>query len=171
MALRDWGWFVIIQKTRPLVGRPDPNEELKLLEENKVIEDEKKALIKQIESEQGNLGVYHERQAQISSEKAELEVALAGATDKLAKTKQARADATNDKKALEQETTAIKKDIGDLEVVIQKLGQEKGARDHTIRSLNDEIANQDEIINKLNKEKKHISEIANQDEIINKLNK
>merc|ERR550517_2142968 len=29
MALRDWGWFVIIQKTRPLVGRPDPNEELR----------------------------------------------------------------------------------------------------------------------------------------------
>merc|ERR1712158_120963 len=149
-SMRDWGWFIIIQKTRPLVGRPDPNEELrlleekanatygvykekvdlkaKLLEENKVIEDEKKALIKQIESEQGNLGQYHERQAQISSEKADLEVALAGATDKLAKTEQSRVDATNDKKALELETTAIKKDIGDLEVVIQKLSQEKGAR-------------------------------------------
>merc|ERR1719251_498292 len=93
MALRDWGWFVIIQKTRSMVGRPDPNEELrlleekanatygvykekvdlkaKLLEENKIIEDEKKALIKQIEAEQGNLGQYHERQAQISSEKAD----------------------------------------------------------------------------------------------------
>merc|ERR1719379_30816 len=128
MALRDWGWFVIIQKTRPLVGRPDPNEELRLLEEkanatygvykekvdlkaklledNKVIEEEKKALIKQIESEQGNLGIYHERQAKISSEKADLEIALAGATDKLAKTEQARVDATNDKKALELETTA-----------------------------------------------------------------
>merc|ERR1719242_1567088 len=156
MALRDWGWFVIIQKTRPLVGRPDPTEELrileekanatygvykekvdlkaKLLEENKIIDEEKKALIKQIESEQGNLSQYHERQAAISSEKAELEIALAGATDKLAKTEQARADATNDKKALELETTAIKKDIGDLEVVIQKLGQEKNSRDHTIKS-------------------------------------
>merc|ERR1712158_278468 len=150
MTMRDWGWFIIIQKTRPLVGRPDPNEELrlleekanatygvykekvdlkaKLLEENKVIDEEKKALIKQIESEQGNLGQYHERQSQISSEKADLEVALAGATTKLAKTEQSRVDATNDKKALELETTAIKKDIGDLEVVIQKLSQEKGAR-------------------------------------------
>ena len=87
-------------------------------------------------------------------------MALAGATDKLAKTEQARVVATNDKKALELESTAIKKDIGDLEVVIQKLAQEKGARDHTIRSLNDEIANQDEIINKLNKEKKHIGEVC-----------
>merc|ERR1719420_2481460 len=180
MALRDWGWFVIIQKTRPLVGRPDPNEELRLLEEkanatygvykekvdlkaklledNKVIEEEKKALIKQIESEQGNLGIYHERQAKISSEKADLEIALAEAIQKLAKTEQMRADATNDKKALEQETVAIKKDIADLEVVIQKLNQEKTNRDHTIKTLNDEIAQQDEIINKLNKEKKHIAE-------------
>merc|ERR1719266_603200 len=137
MALRDWGWFVIIQKTRPMVGRPDPNEELrlleekanatygvykekvdlkaKLLEENKAIEEEKKALIKQIEAEQGNLGQYHERQATISSQKADLEIALAEATQKLAKTEQARVDATNDKKALEQETVAIKKDIADLE--------------------------------------------------------
>merc|ERR1712227_689100 len=180
MALRDWGWFVIIQKTRPLVGRPDPNEELrpleekanatygvykekvdlkaKLLEDNKVIEEEKKALLKQIEAEQGNLSVYHERQAKISSEKSELEINLATATDKLAKTEQARVDATNDKKALEVETQAIKKDIADLEVVIQKLTQEKTNRDHTIKTLNDEIANQDEVINKLNKEKKHIAE-------------
>ena len=53
---------------------------------------------------------------------------------------------------------AIKKDIDDIMVAIQKLEQEKTNRDHTIKSLNDEIANQDEVINKLNKEKKHISE-------------
>ena len=26
MTMREWGWFVIIQKTRPMIGRPDPNE-------------------------------------------------------------------------------------------------------------------------------------------------
>merc|ERR1712066_1019815 len=104
IALRDWGWFVIIQKTRPLVGRPNPTEELrileekanatygvykekvdlkaKLLEENKAIEDEKKALIKQIEAEQGNLSQYHEEQALMSSQKGELEIQLAAATQK-----------------------------------------------------------------------------------------
>merc|ERR1719410_2203593 len=162
MALRDWGWFVIIQKTRPLVGRPDPNEELRLLEEkanatygvykekldlkdqllaeNKVIEEEKKALIKQIEAEQGNVSQYHEKQALISSQRADLEVALAAAQDKLAKTEQERVQATNDKKELELETVAIKKDIADIEMVIQKLEQEKTNRDHTIKTLNDEIA-------------------------------
>merc|ERR1712147_549653 len=33
MSMRDWGWFVIIQKTRPLIGMPNPEEELRLLEE------------------------------------------------------------------------------------------------------------------------------------------
>merc|ERR1719228_1151055 len=180
MALRDWGWFVIIQKTRPLIGMPNPEEELrlleekanatygvykekvdtkaKLLEENQVIEDEKKALMKQIEAEQGNVSQYHEKQAKISSQKAELEIELVEEQNKLADREQKRVQATNDKKDLEQETVVIKKDIADIEMVIQKLEQEKTNRDHTIKSLNDEIANQDEVINKLNKEKKHISE-------------
>merc|ERR1719415_390509 len=182
MALRDWGWFVIIQKTRPLIGMPNPEEELRileekanapwgvykekldtkarLLEENEVIKEEKKELMKQIESEQGNVSQYHEKQAKISAQRSELEVELAAAQEKLIKTEQARVQATQDKKELEQETVAIKKDIGDIEMVIQKLDQEKTNKDHTIKTLNDEIANQDEIINKLNKEKKHVQENA-----------
>merc|ERR1712126_364521 len=180
MAMRDWGWFVIIQKTRPLVGRPDPNEELRmleakavatygvykekcdtkvrLLEENAAIEEEKKAILAQIEKEQGNLSQYHDRQAKCNSQKADLEIALTAAQQKLAQTEQNRISATADKKALEAESVVIKKDIADIEIIIQKLEQEKTSRDHTIKTLNDEIANQDEIINKLNKEKKHISE-------------
>merc|ERR1711884_908121 len=33
LQMRDWGWFVIIQKTRALIGLPNPEEELRLLEE------------------------------------------------------------------------------------------------------------------------------------------
>merc|ERR1712128_342646 len=180
MSLRDWGWFVIIQKTRPLVGMPNPEEELRLLEEkanatygvykekidtkaklledNVVIEDDKKALLKQIESEQGNVSQYHEKQATMTAMKADLEVELTHEQDKLVKTEQRRVGANNDKKDLESESVVIKKDIGDIEMVIQKLEQEKTNRDHTIKSMNDEITNQDEVIHKLNKEKKHISE-------------
>merc|ERR1711931_412796 len=113
MALRDWGWFVIIQKTRPLIGLPNPEEELRILEEKanatygvykekldlkEKLLDEKKALIKQIEKEQGNVSQYHEKQAKISAEQGELEIALSAAQDKLAKTEQARVQATSDKK-------------------------------------------------------------------------
>merc|ERR1719225_1758165 len=180
MSMREWGWFVIIQKTRPLVGMPNPEEELRLLEEqanavygkydeqvktkerlleeNERIKVEKKELLATLEKEQGNLSVYHEKQAKCTAQMAGLETDLAAAQEKLVQREAARQDAMQDKKVLEQEVVAIKKDIDDINVAIQKLEQEKTNRDHTIKSLNDEIANQDEVINKLNKEKKHISE-------------
>merc|ERR1712066_404130 len=101
MSLRNWGWFVIIQKTRPLIGQVNMEEELRILgekadaaygayqdqletkkrleQENKNMEDEKKALLKQLEAEQGNLSEYTERQAKASAQKADLEVQLGDA--------------------------------------------------------------------------------------------
>merc|ERR1712158_144839 len=182
LGMRDWGWFVIIQKTRGLIGLPNPQEELeqleakanatwgkydeqlktkdRLLEENVTIKQEAKDLMAQLEQEQGNLSVYHDKQAKATSAIAGLEVDLANAQEALIAKEHSRQDAMADKKLLEQECTAVKKDIEDVEMAITKVEQEKTNRDHTIRSLNDEIANQDEVINKLNKEKKHISENA-----------
>merc|ERR1711935_928710 len=158
---RDWGWFIIIQKTRPMIGMPNPEEELRLLEEeannvwgkydeqiqkkatlledNVTIASEKKELLATLEKEQGKLSVYQ---------------------DTLVQREQSRQEANGDRKVLEQEVVSVKKDIDDVDVAIQKIEQEKTNRDHTIRSLNDEISNQDEVLNKLNKEKKHVSENA-----------
>ena len=180
MALRDWGWFVVIQRTRPMIGKSDPNEELKILEEranatygvykekldtkdrllkeNVDIEDDKKALLKQIDSEQGNMSQYHEAQATAVTGKEKLELELVGEQDNLARIEQSRMQATNDKKGLENESDSVKKDISDIEVTIQKLNQEKTNKDHTIKGLNDDIAYKDEIINKLNKDKKRMGE-------------
>ena len=161
LSLREWGWYIIIQKTRPMIGQPNPDQELRLLEEkanltygayaekvnlktqlleeNKKIEDEKKALLKQIESEQGNLSQYHERQAKCYAQRADLEVQLLEAQERLTQIEKTRNDANNEKKMLEQEAVAIKKDMKELEQTIQKIEQEKINRDQTIRSLNDEI--------------------------------
>ena len=180
MALRDWGWFVVIQRTRPMIGKSDPNEELKILEEranatygvykekldtkdrllkeNVDIEDDKKALLKQIDSEQGNMSQYHEAQATAVTGKEKLELELVGEQDNLARIEQSRMHATNDKKGLENESDSVKKDISDIEVTIQKLNQEKTNKDHTIKGLNDDITYKDEIINKLNKDKKRMGE-------------
>merc|ERR1712238_388885 len=178
--LRNWGWFILINKTRGNIGQEDPEGELRQLEEkanatygvyqeqvetkkrleieNISIEEEKKALITQLNAEQGNMGEYTERQAKASAMKADLEVQLQEAGQALINMEQSRQAATGDKKSLEADNIIIKKDIEDLEIAIQKLEQEKTNRDHTIKTLNDEIANQDEVINKLNKEKKHMSE-------------
>merc|ERR1712123_501614 len=89
LSLRDWGWFVLIQKTRPLIGMPNPEEELRLLQEeangtwgkynqqletkarleedNIKITEENKALMAQLEKEQGSVSVYHDKQAKCTA--------------------------------------------------------------------------------------------------------
>merc|ERR1739847_176549 len=131
-TLRNWGWFIIIQKTRPLIGQINLEEELRLLEEkakdaygayieqvetkkrleqdNVNIEEEKKALVKQLESEQGNMSEYTERQAKASAQKADLEVQLGDAGVKLSQMEQNRQQAGVDKKVLEQDNIGIKKE-------------------------------------------------------------
>merc|ERR1712241_306077 len=173
-TLRSWGWFIIIQKTRPLIGQINLEEELRILEEkatsaygayeealnvtkqleaeNKAIEEEKVALTKQLESEQGNLSQYQERQAKAAGMKADMENQLDAAQKQLVNEEIKRQEMTGDKKKMEGEIGIVKKDIEDLELALQKLEQEKTNRDHNIRSLNDEVAN------KLNKEKKMIGD-------------
>merc|ERR1712223_97708 len=178
--MKEWGWYILLNKTKPLIGQLQMEEVLKVLEdkvnavygvymeqldtkakleeENKAIENEKKALIAQLEAEQGNLSEYTERQAKASAMKADLEVEIAEQSIKLTETEGVRQQATAEKKDLEAENIVIKKDIEDLELAIQKLEQEKSNRDHTIRTLTDEVSNQDEVISKINKEKKHMNE-------------
>ena len=180
MMLRDWGWYILLSKTKPMVGMRDVEGELgaleakcnevygayedqvktkaKLLEENVALKEEKKQLAAQLQSEQGNIGEYTERQAMMQAAKIDLEAEIVERQKYLLEMEEERHAATEDKKALENENNVYKKDCEDLELAIQKLEQEKTNRDHTIRFLNDEISTQDEVINKLNKEKKHINE-------------
>merc|ERR1740131_823344 len=91
LSMRDWGWYVLIQKTRGLIGLPNPEEELRLLEEKanatwgeyqdtlavtatlegslEGLKDEIKAMNKQLAEEQGNISVYTDRQAKATAVK------------------------------------------------------------------------------------------------------
>jgi len=180
MGMRDWGWFVIIQKTRPLLGLPNPEEELRLLEEKanatygkyqealnvtadlkgqiEQMKDDIKAMQKQLEAEQGNISVYTDRQAKANVMKIETEAELAKQQQVLAAEEASRIELAAEVKKHAGTIGVVKKDIEDIELAITKVEQEKGNRDHTIKALNDEVAEQDEVINKLNKEKKHIAE-------------
>merc|ERR1719166_327022 len=179
LAMRDWGWFIIIQKTRGLIGLPNPEEELRLLEEKANatygeyqaalattanlesqmgnLKDEIAAMSKQLAEEQGSISVYTDRQAKSTQLKTETEMELAKQQKVLASEEQSRVQLAAEVKAHSGSISAVKKDIEDVELAITKVEQEKGNRDHTIKVLQDEIAEQDEVINKLNKEKKHLS--------------
>merc|ERR1719195_770781 len=111
-TLRNWGWFIIIQKTRPLIGQVSLEQELAILEEkaksaygayeeqvntkkrleqeNVDMEEEKKALMKQLEAEQGNLSEYTDRQAKAAAAKVTLENGLVEAGNKLVQMEQNR---------------------------------------------------------------------------------
>merc|ERR1711944_9337 len=147
MTLRTWGWFIIIQKTKPLIGQINLEDELRMLEEaanakfgayeeqlktkarlaedNVLIQEETKALIKQLESEQGNLTQYTEQQEKATKLKIKLEADLVTAGQKLVQMEEERVAATADKKVLEGENVVIKKDMEDIELAIQKLEHEK----------------------------------------------
>merc|ERR1711936_707922 len=125
MILRSWGWFVIIQKTKPLVGQRNPEQELanleeqavakfgayeeqlktkaRLAEDNVLIQEETKALIKQLEAEQGNLSQYTDQQERASKAKVDFEQKLVLAGQKLVQIEEERVQATADKKVLEGE--------------------------------------------------------------------
>merc|ERR1712128_40743 len=176
---RDWGWFVIIQKTRGMIGMPNPEEELRLLEEKAHatygeykaaldvtaelegqmgnLKDEIAAMTKQLSEEQGNISVYTDRQAKALTLKGEAEVELANQQKVLASEEASRVELAAEVKSHSGSIGAVKKDMEDIELAITKVEQEKGNRDHTIKTLQDEVSEQDEVINKLNKEKKHLS--------------
>ena len=179
LGMRDWGWFIIIQKTRGLIGLPNPEEELRLLEEKAEatfgaykaaldvtadlesqmgnMKDDIGAMSKQLNEEQGNVSVYTDRQAKALTIKAESEVELAKQNNVLAGEEGSRVQLAADVKAHSGSIGAVKKNMEDVDLAIIKVEQEKGNRDHTIKTLQDEVSEQDEVINKLNKEKKHLS--------------
>merc|ERR1712010_309111 len=180
LASRDWGWFVLVQKTRGLIGQPNPEEELRILEEKAnatwgkyqealqvtanlsgsmdSLKDEIKAMGKQLAEEQGNISVYTDRQAKATATKATAEAELKDAQAVLSSEESSRVELSAEVKAHSGSVGVVKKEIEDIELAISKVELEKGNRDHTIKVLQDEIAEQDEVINKDNKEKKHIAE-------------
>merc|ERR1719347_1900020 len=191
LASRDWGWFVLIQKTRGLIGLPNPEEELRLLEEKANatwgkykealdvtanlqgsmdgLKAEIEAMGKQLAEEQGNISVYTDRQTKATATKVQAEAELKDAQAVLSSEENSRIALAAEVKAHAGSVGVVKKEIEDIELAIAKVELEKGNRDHTIKVLQDEIGEQDEVINKLNKEKKHIAETQakSNDDMIN----
>merc|ERR1712226_1173078 len=177
---RDWPWFIIIQKTRPLIGLANPEEELRILEEkatvawghyqenmntkaklqeeNNAFSAEINALREKMREEQGDLGAYQEKQAKVSAQKADLEVQLEENTTKLERLEREKASAGDGKKAIEREINNVRQDQADAQSKLAKSKQEKDKLEVILRGLNEEVVHQDAAITKMNKEKKHLSD-------------
>merc|ERR1712037_748636 len=148
LASRDWGWFVLIQKTRGSIGKPNPEEELRLLEEKANdtwgkykealdvtanlqgnmdgLKAEIAAMSKQLAEEQGNISVYTDRQAKAVEIKNETEVEPAQAQKVLAAEEASRVEFAAQVKAHSGSVGVVKKEIEDIELAIAKVELEKG---------------------------------------------
>ena len=58
------------------------------------------------------------------------------------------------------EIKALKRDLSDLELQIEKADQDKASKQHQIKALNEEIRQQEEVIQRMNKEKRMIQDRA-----------
>ncbi|XP_065558381.1 myosin heavy chain, muscle-like isoform X12 [Artemia franciscana] len=181
MRLRNWPWFRMWQKVKPMLNVTRVEDEMKALEDKAVkaqeafekeekvrkelevakakLEHEKQELLARLDAEAGNVADYVAKQQKLAAQKADLESQLADTQERLQQEEDARSQLLQQKKKIDQELGGLKKDIEDLELSLQKSEQDKATKDHQIRNLNDEIAHQDELINKINKEKKHMQEI------------
>ncbi|XP_045582191.1 myosin heavy chain, muscle isoform X2 [Procambarus clarkii] len=180
MKLRNWGWFRLWQKVKPLLNVTRIEDEMKALEEkaakaleeleketklrkaleaaNMALQEEKNNLQLTLESTKGNVSDFLDKQAKLQSQKADLEAQLNEVTARLQQEEDARNSLFQGKKKTEQEIGGLKKDLEDVELVVQRLEQERATKDHQIHNLNEEISHQEELINKVNKEKKHLQE-------------
>jgi len=180
LSLRNWPWWKLYTKVKPLLSVARQEEELKKLEDDfkalkenfekeekirKEMEEtnskllrEKNELLNQLDSERNGSSEIEERLTRLATEKADLEQQVKDLEDRFGEEEQQATELTNKKKKLEHEIDGLKKDIDDLRLSLQKSENECKTRDNQIRTLQDEIAHQDETISKATRERKRLEE-------------
>merc|ERR1712172_201927 len=172
--MREWGWFIIIQKTRPLIGalnmetvlrqlaekadatygayQEQLSTKARLQDENKDLEAEKKTLLKQLEAEQGNLSEYTDRQQRANAAKADLEVKLVDAGQLLIEKEAERQESTLEKRALEGDNLVIKV----TQETVSDLQQQKEEHESTILRKEKDLTG---LSSKLDEEQGHVAKL------------
>merc|ERR1719446_1856890 len=180
LKLKNWGWYKLWQKVKPLLNVTRGEDEIEKLEERAnqavaameaeqqlrqkldaasvAMTQEKADLMVKLESSKGSSAEFFEKQAKLAAQKADLEAQIAELSVRVQSEETARLALIQEQKKGAHEGHSIKKDIEDMELALIKSDNEKATKDHQIRNLNDEIAHQDELINKANKEKKNYQE-------------
>merc|ERR1712117_288555 len=138
LQMRDWGWSVIIQKTRGLIGLPNPEEELRLLEEK------------------AN-NTYGEYKAALDKT-AELEASLGGLKDEIGamtKVEQEKGNRDHTIKTLQDE-------IAEQDEVINKLNKEKKHLSATQAKSAEDLVSAEEKVKHLNAVKSQLESTLDQ---------
>ncbi|UJR08396.1 hypothetical protein I4U23_012667 [Adineta vaga] len=180
LSLRNWPWWKLYTKVKPLLSVARQEEEMKKLEEDfkalkealekeeklrKEMEDnnsklvkEKNDLYQQLESERSGSSEAQEKYTRLVTQKADLEQQVKDLEERFSAEEESSQELSNKKKKLEHDIDGLKKDIDDMRLSLQKSENECKTRDNQIHTLQDEIARQDETIAKATRERKRLEE-------------
>ncbi|UJR25222.1 hypothetical protein I4U23_006574 [Adineta vaga] len=160
LSLRNWPWWKLYTKVKPLLSVARQEEEMKKLE------DEFKALKEALEKEEklrkeveeNNAKLIKERLTRIVTQKADLEQQIKDIEERVNEEEEISNELNNKKKKLEHDIDGLKKDIDDMRLNLQKSENESKTRDNQIHTLQSEMAQQDETIAKITRERKRLEE-------------
>uniref|UniRef100_A0A914RSP2 Myosin tail domain-containing protein n=1 Tax=Parascaris equorum TaxID=6256 RepID=A0A914RSP2_PAREQ len=156
-TLRNWSWFKLYGRVKPLIQGSKKDEEFEALEqkckeleekfsrEEKLRKDtetelaklraEKQEVFLQLEQERDNNAESEERAAKLLAQKSDFEKQLVGLAEQLNEQEDRYDTLLKAKRKAESDNDVLKKNIGELENMIRKQESEKQAKDHQIRSL------------------------------------
>ncbi|XP_076442418.1 myosin heavy chain, striated muscle-like isoform X7 [Babylonia areolata] len=180
LALRNWMWWKLYCKVKPLLNIARAEDDMKKKEEElektkqelektekmrKELEEQNVTLLQakndlylQLQAEQDNLADAEEKIEKLVGQKADYEQQLKELEERLLDQEDESGELSEKNKKMGEEIKDLKADVDDLENSLAKAEQEKQTKDNQIKTLQDEMAQQDEQIAKLGKEKKAMEE-------------
>ncbi|KAI8488236.1 regulation of slow-twitch skeletal muscle fiber contraction [Branchiostoma belcheri] len=184
LGLRNWMWWKLYTKVKPLLQGARAEEEMKKkLEELELIVEkaekeeklrkeleqklnsltnEKNDLVIQLQAEQDVVADSEERNAMLIKSKADLDAQLEEVKENLEEAEENNQQLNHTRRKLENEVSELKKDVEDLERNLARSEKDKRAVEDKVRVMGEEIADMDNTIKRLTREKKKLEEIQAQ---------
>jgi len=201
MQMRNWQWWKLYTRVKPLLSMARQEDEMKkkeeeyeqtkeelvkvlkqkkeLEEQNVVLLQAKNDLFLQLQAEQNTTSEQEEKIALLVNQKGDYEEQVKELEERTSSLEDTNEALEAKKEKLEDEVSNLKGSVDGLERNLQKAEQDKQTKDNQIKTLNEEMARQDENIAKLQKDKKGLDDtikatqtaLAAEEEKVNHLNK
>nr|XP_009857904.2 myosin-16 [Ciona intestinalis] len=184
LQFRDWQWWKLYTKVKPLLNIVRVEDELKAKDEEiaelkdkysheeklrKEYEEkcvsllsEKNDLTLQLQAEQENLADAEERNEQLVKVKGDLEGQVGDLSERLDEEEANNVQLSASKKKLEKQCEDLGHDIEEAESNINHLEKDKQGLELKLRSLSADLEQRDDSIQRLNKEKKQLDQVNQQ---------
>jgi myosin heavy chain 6/7 len=201
MQMRNWQWWKLYTRVKPLLNQAKAEDEMKkqaeefeatkeelaktlkqkkeLEEQNVMLQRAKDDMAAQLAAGDSTTADLEEKLELLVNQKGDLADAVKEMEEKLADLEGGNEAMLEKQHKLEDQIQDMKKSNEQLDLNLQKAEQEKQTKDNQIRTLNEEMARQDENIGKLQKDKKGLeetikktqSDLAAEEDKVNHLNK